>query len=219
MLDIPYDISIPSKLLLDRSVEDQYKIAYAFIRMRAGINGFIWHKNVNIALDINKKERAVRRALQALTKSKYIYKDQKATNKALYPGSFTTKDGKEVLYWDVVKGKRVIWIYEAWLKANDDLKYPKHPTRGKPSTPPAPTKQDYSKFQREIRNDYADEVVMLINDDQAIGIDILGKLVKCDHQGNIITYLGTDEALRIWRYMFTNPMRLLNPGTGERLHP
>lgn len=217
MSDIPHDISLPTKLLLDRSVEDQYKIAYAFIKMRAGMNGFIWHQNQTLALDINKKERAVRRALEALSNNRYIYKDQKATQKALYPGSFTNRDGKQTLYWDVVKGKRVIWIYESWLKANDDLKYPKHPTK-KPSSPPLPpSKQDYKKYQAQTAEIYIDEIIMLVNDQHAIGIDILGHLVRCDHQGNVIEFLGTAEALKIWRYMYTNPERLLNPGTGAVL--
>lgn len=213
MSELPHDISLPTKLLLDKSVDDNYKIAYAFIRMRAGVNGYVWHHNEALATIIERNIRSIKRALEKLSEHRYLYKDQKATNKALYPGTFKTKDGKETAYWDVVKGKRVIWIYEAWLKANDDVKYKYAKNSAKQPAEVKPTKQDYKKFQNIIRDTYADEIILRANDKYFIAIDVLGKLVTADDSYCIREYLNTDEALRVWRYLYNNPEKMFQPGT------
>ena len=210
-------IQIPYLIFENQNLSDQHKLFFGWLNFKCNKNGYMWYTNKSIETEAKIKKRVTQLYLKKLSENRYIYIDQKASNQALYSGSFKNKDGKENLYWDVVKGKRVIWIYESWLKANDDLKYPKHPTKQNKAPTSTPTNQDYKKFMAQTAETYVDETLMIVNDKHAIGIDILGHLVRCDHQGHVIEFLSTAEALKIWRYMFTHQERMLNPGTGAIL--
>ena len=102
-IDLPRDLILPTKLYLDKSIDLESKMIYAYISYRASTRGYIWYKNETLADHLGKNTRFIERALKALKEAKWIKIENRVKKGPLY-------------HQDL---RRAIWIYSDYLVALD----------------------------------------------------------------------------------------------------
>lgn len=95
MADTP-NITIPYKLLDDKTIADEYKLFYGYIYFYCGVNGYMWHENEKLSELTGNSLRTIGRALKALEDGCYIVRKRAVKEGDLYEA----------------KHNRVVWIYD-----------------------------------------------------------------------------------------------------------
>jgi len=102
-IELPREMVIPTKLLLSKEIECEYKQLYMYISYRASTRGYIWYKNETLSEHLNKCISSVERGLKALKEAKWIHIENRVKKSSLY-------------HQDM---RRAIWIYSDYLVALD----------------------------------------------------------------------------------------------------